>query len=130
MLFSRVTKFSVNDDRMQFGTMTFLRTRPGFIGLGTENGKPVILLPGMHLSNSPNFEFQRSVSVNDAVITNGPLNIIRVSPGQIGLATVNGRPIVLESGVHFTDEAAPHQHFPMLFSVYPQSSCSFACAAC
>merc|ERR1719502_1410336 len=72
--------FDMKEDQMQFGTMNFVRVRPGFLGLATENGKPVLLLPGQHLSNEPNFQLEEFADVNDNMIVNGPLNLIRVPP--------------------------------------------------
>jgi len=103
---STTKSFPVTADEMRYGTLVLIRVRSGFIGLGTDNGKPVLLLPGMHLYNAPNFEYSGPTSVNDNLIKNGTVNIIRVQPGQVGLATVNGTPIMLESGVHFIDEAS------------------------
>lgn len=35
--------FEFKEDHMFFGTVSFVRVRPGFVGLGTENGLPVLL---------------------------------------------------------------------------------------
>ena len=45
-LFAKVQVFDAKEDQMKFGTTSFVRVRPGLLGLGTENGKPVLLLPG------------------------------------------------------------------------------------
>ena len=45
-LFAKVQVFDAKEDQMKFGTISFVRVRPGLLGLGTENGKPVLLLPG------------------------------------------------------------------------------------
>jgi len=90
---------------MRFGTLSLIRVRPGFIGLGADNGKPVLLLPGLHFYNAPNFEFMMCRNVNENLIQNGTINIVRVNPGQVGLATDNGEPVILDSGVHFINEA-------------------------
>merc|ERR1719502_1457165 len=93
--------FDMKEDQMQFGTMSFVRVRPGYLGLATENGKPVLLLPGQHLSNDANFELQTFADVNEPIITSGPLNLIRVAPGYLGLATLNKKPVILDAGLHF-----------------------------
>merc|ERR1719499_939354 len=91
----------MKEDRMQFGTINFVRVRPDFLGLATENGKPVLLLPGQHLFNEPNFELQSFANVNENRIASGPLNLIRVPPSQLGLATLAKQPLILDAGLHF-----------------------------
>ena len=41
-----VARFRVTSDVIQHGAMKVIRVRPGFIGLGTENGRPVLLQAG------------------------------------------------------------------------------------
>jgi len=98
--------FPSTADCMLFGTITLVRVRPGKIGLGSDNGKPVFLLPGVHLYNAQNFEHQGSASITDQMIKNGPITIVRVSPGEVGTATNNGEPVLLEEGMHFIDQPA------------------------
>jgi len=102
---STTKSFPATEDQMRFGTLSLIRVRPGFIGLGADNGKPVLLLPGLHFYNAPNFEFMMCRNVNENLIQNGTINIVRVNPGQVGLATDNGEPVILDSGVHFINEA-------------------------
>mmetsp|Transcript_61212 Transcript_61212/g.108858 ORF Transcript_61212/g.108858 Transcript_61212/m.108858 type:complete len:691 (-) Transcript_61212:171-2243(-) len=103
---SEKQRFQVTDDVMMFGTMALIRIRPGFIGLGSDNGVPLFLLPGLHLLRAPNLQYQGVKSVNEDLIENGPLRLVRVRPGMVGLATLNGEPVVLDSGVHFINEAS------------------------
>ena len=93
--------FDVKEDRMCFGTVSFVRIRPGFIGTATDNGNPVLLLPGQHLYNNANFALQEIKSVSENYIANGPMHLVRVSPGFLGLVSINKRPIVLQAGMHF-----------------------------
>ena len=100
--FGTTTKFfDVKEDQMQFGTVSFVRVRPGFVGIATDNGKPVLLLPGQHLYNNANFALGRLVSVTEQYVANGPMHLIRVNQGNLGLVSINQRPIILESGMHF-----------------------------
>jgi len=103
---SEKKRFQVTSDVLMFGTMALVRVRPAFIGLGSDNGTPVFLLPGLHLLQATNLQFEGVKSVNDNLIKNGPLNLVRVQPGLVGLAAINGEPVVLESGVHFINEAS------------------------
>ena len=93
--------FDMKEDQMQFGTISFVRVRPGFLGLATENGKPVLLLPGQHFSNAPNFQLESFADVNSNMITIGSLNLIRVPPSELGLATIAKQPMILDAGLHF-----------------------------
>ena len=77
------------------------RVRPGFVGTATDNGKPVLLLPGQHLYNNANFSLLEIKSVSESWISCGPLHLIRVSQGYLGLPSINKRPVLLESGMHF-----------------------------
>jgi len=93
--------FDVKEDAMCFGTVSFVRVRPGFIGTATDNGMPVLLLPGQHLYNNANFALKEVKSITESFISNGPLNLVRISPGYLGLASVNKRPVILDAGMHF-----------------------------
>ena len=100
--FGTTTKFfDVKEDKMSFGTVSFVRVRPGFIGTATDNGRPVLLLPGQHLYNNANFSLLEIKSVSESYIRNGPFHLVRVSPGYIGLVSINKRPAILEGGLHF-----------------------------
>jgi len=52
----------------------------------------------------PTFDFEGIRSINDALIEIGPVKVIRVGPGMVGLATMNGKPVLLDVGVHFVNE--------------------------
>ena len=93
--------FDVKEDRMQYGTVSFVRVRPGFIGIATDNGMPVLLLPGQHLYNNANFALLDIKSISESYIKNGPLTLVRVSQGYLGLASINKRPVILEAGMHY-----------------------------
>ena len=75
--------FDVKEDRMQYGTVSFVRVRPGFIGIATDNGMPVLLLPGQHLYNNANFALLDIKSISESYIKNGPLTLVRVSQGYL-----------------------------------------------
>ena len=40
-------------------------------------------------------------SVNEQLITNGPVSIIRIKPGNVGLATSSKQPVLLGAGLHY-----------------------------
>ena len=95
-----VARFRVTQDVITHGAMKIIRVRPGHIGLGTQNGRPVLLQVGRHVINDPLFVFQRAVSLTDQHISIGTSHIITVQPGYVGLCTVNGRAHFLEPGHH------------------------------
>jgi len=93
--------FDVKENHMSFGTVSFVRVRPGYVGIGADNGKPVLLLPGQHLFHEATFELVEFADINENRISSGPLHLIRVPPATLGLATLNKKPIILDTGVHF-----------------------------
>jgi regulator of protease activity HflC (stomatin/prohibitin superfamily) len=106
VLGAETKQFSTNDDSISFGTLSILRVRPGIVGLATDNGRPVFLLPGLHVYDRPNpLQFGGSKSLKDAIIANGRLNVVRVNPGQVGTSTINGTTVLLEQGTHFINDA-------------------------
>jgi regulator of protease activity HflC (stomatin/prohibitin superfamily) len=97
--------FQTTDGVMNFGTITIIRVRPGNIGVATDNGKPALLLPGLHFYDQPNpLQFSGEKPMTSNVIQASPFHLIRVNPGQVGVATINGIPVLLEAGVHFLNE--------------------------
>ena len=74
------------------------------------NKRPIILESGMHFVFNPGFEMKKSgrdtrghphSSVNEQLITNGPVSIIRIKPGNVGLATSSKQPVLLGAGLHY-----------------------------
>jgi len=97
--------FDVKEDTMCYGTVSFVRVRPGYIGTATDNGMPVLLLQGQHLYDNANFALLEIKSVTEYYIANGPLNLLRISPGYLGLCTINKKPVILDAGMHFINSA-------------------------
>ena len=55
--------------------------------------------PGWHLAETVGCDVLKA-SVADAVIKFGNLTIVRVLPGSVGLAELNGQPLLLSPGTH------------------------------
>ena len=64
----------------------------------------------MHFLYSPGFEMKKapgssggppSASVNEVVINNGTISLIRVTPGSVGPASGSKQPVLLGAGLHF-----------------------------
>ena len=91
-----VARFRVTNDVIRHGAMKIIRVRPGFVGLGTQNGSPVFLQPGRHVIMDPLFQFTKSMSLTEQHIQVGTSHIITIPPGFVGLCRVNGKPHFLE----------------------------------
>jgi regulator of protease activity HflC (stomatin/prohibitin superfamily) len=95
-----VTIKPLTDNLIASGVIHILRVLPGHLGLGTANGLPIILLPGRHLINDPLFAYTGQAAMTDAHISVGPVHIITVPSGQVGLCTVDATAHFLEPGRH------------------------------
>lgn len=78
----------------------------GSMGLSMRNGRPVVLRPGRYVLLSPLHHFVEQKSINDDLIKFGPLTIVTIKKGQLGLSWRNGETIILEPGRHIL--VAPH----------------------
>lgn len=58
---------------------------------------------GWHLLDTVTCEV-RIASMTDAVVQLGTLHVLRVFPGQLGLAQLNGHPTLLSPGVHLVND--------------------------
>lgn len=63
------------------------------------SGRTRALGPGWHLAETVGCDVLKA-SVADAVIKFGNLTIVRVLPGSVGLAELNGQPLLLSPGTH------------------------------
>lgn len=79
----------------------------GEIGLLLDNGNPVFLAPGRYTFESPLKKFLGTKSISDARIDLGPIQIVTINQGELGLSTKNGKNIILEPGRYFLE--APHK---------------------
>merc|ERR1719421_2182693 len=96
---------SVNDVVITNGPISIIRVMPGFVGLATSSKQPVLLGAGLHYISDPSFEWEGTKNVIDSVhIQNGPISLVRVRPGHVGLATINKAPVILDSGMHYIVE--------------------------
>jgi len=70
------------------------------------NGQPEIYFGGRHLIMNPLISWDNIYSISDDKIQSGPMSIIRVPAGQIGLAYNNFEVELLLPGVHAKNEAS------------------------
>jgi len=95
-------------DYITGGNITIARILPKKIAVAMDNGQPVVLLPGRHAYNSPLFKLEQNkiYDLDRPDISVSSLSIIRVKPGQLGLAKMNGNPVLLMPGVHIRNDIA------------------------
>ena len=58
--------------------MTIVRINQGQLGLAFSNSQPRLLLPGLHVYNSPSFQYQKTVDITETFISLGPVSIFTV----------------------------------------------------
>jgi len=69
-------------------------------GFYLHSGKPELKLPGRYFVPSPLTSWHRKWSQGDDVITCGPVSIVRIQRGSVGLAYNNSQPEILLPGRH------------------------------
>ena len=84
---------SVNDNVICNGPLNLIRVPPSMLGCATINKQPVLLDAGMHFLYSNGFQWLGTRDVTASIIENGPIKIIRVMPGYLGLATSAKKPV-------------------------------------
>lgn len=67
------------------------------------NGKIRVLGPGWHLLETVNTTVTKAELTSD-LIRHGALTILRILPGNVGLGTVNGYPVILGPGRHLIND--------------------------
>ncbi len=101
--------------------IVIVNVSPEEIGLGRQNGQPVLLAPGLHVKTR-HFQFDRTIKVDDLLslgngndekkvlekhcINHGVLEIVMIPPSYRGFATLHGHPVVLKSGLHVINDAS------------------------
>lgn len=83
--------------------------KDGEIGLCLNNGKPEFLAPGRHTLWSPFREYIGTVSITQKNIRLGPIEIITINQGELGLTVKNGENIILDQPGRYILRT-PHQY--------------------
>jgi regulator of protease activity HflC (stomatin/prohibitin superfamily) len=103
------SKHMLSENHIKEGIVQIIRILPGEIGLATEEGNPIVLLPGRHAYNSAQFIYNaadnKNISVHD-LISHSTISIVRVQTVELGLASENGNPILLLPGLHAHNTAS------------------------
>lgn len=72
--------------------------REGEIGLAMLNGSPKFLAPGRHTFWSPLNSMVEVVSITKKLIEIGPIQVVTINQGELGLSLRNGETILLDPG--------------------------------
>jgi len=86
------------DTPIQHGQVSIIRVLQGQIGLAFNDSSPYLLLPGLHVFNSPVFRFSRIVSLSDPLIQHGPITIFTVASGTVRVCYDSGQVKIFEAG--------------------------------
>eukprot|EP01023_Acetabularia_acetabulum_P030495 TRINITY_DN2869_c0_g1_i12.p1 TRINITY_DN2869_c0_g1~~TRINITY_DN2869_c0_g1_i12.p1 ORF type:complete len:597 (+),score=129.90 TRINITY_DN2869_c0_g1_i12:236-1792(+) len=70
----------------------------GFVGLGWDNGQPILLPPGIHEWQSDTLFFNKLIELKSNVIELGPYTLVTVDEGYSGITQNNGRQVILDGG--------------------------------
>merc|ERR1711998_38618 len=106
-----------NDDEVSWPevpALKIVRVRPGKIAMVYDNGQPRVLQHRMEPYEllRPQCEFVKLGNALDDVVSldnRSTLDLVRVRPGNIGLAWEDGRPVILPEGLYSL--RAPRQQF-------------------
>jgi regulator of protease activity HflC (stomatin/prohibitin superfamily) len=81
---------------------------PGKIGIIKHNGKIEAVGPGRYILFNPRASLETIFSLSENHNNFETLHIIRVQKGEVGFATDNGRPIILDEGIHVRNSRLFH----------------------
>eukprot|EP01083_Nonionella_stella_P080497 221266_1 len=88
-------------DHITAGPVTIVTVSEGQYGFAVDNGRPVILRPGRHVRNSAVFEFIRAQRLTDKLISFGPITIVTVETGEVGIGNKNGFLMEMPAGYQY-----------------------------
>jgi len=80
------------------GQVSIVRVLQGQIGLAFMESSPRLLLPGLHVYNSPVFKFVQIVDLSVPLITHGPVTIFTVASGTVRVCYDSGVVRIFEAG--------------------------------
>lgn len=94
-----------SDLQIQNGSTSVIRVETGKFGLSHSDGRPSVLLPGLHAHNNGNWVFSQFVdSASDWSFP--PLNVFTVEPGTVRSAFVSGKIKLYQAGRYFVNDTA------------------------
>lgn len=91
---------------IRHGNRTIAIIDEGFIGHAEDNGKTVLLPPGIHVWTSDSLDFKCAVDLNQDIVRLGPYTIVTVDAGYAAVTMNNGEMVVCDGGAtHLLDHA-------------------------
>jgi len=94
-------------NRLEHMGLTICRVGPGQIGLAYEHGTTAVLLaPGLHVYNTPNFKFSGTTDVQTNYFQHGSFHVVRVQRGFYALVWESPtQPRILREGNYAINSA-------------------------
>jgi hypothetical protein len=102
-------------DQTQFGTATIVRVLDGQVAIASDGTKYEVLMPGLHVRNSPTFKFYGKFKQTDEVISVGPINMFLVPSGSVRACYTGGVLDVFEPGTVHPLRKTDANHCDCLF---------------
>jgi len=91
---------SIKDALIQHGPLKIMTVSEGKLGYGTDKGKNLLFAPGRHVVKSNEFLWKGCIDLTQDNIKIGEWQLVRVDFGRVGVATMRGKMLVLEPGIH------------------------------
>jgi regulator of protease activity HflC (stomatin/prohibitin superfamily) len=92
------SKATMTDPIINHGQVTIVRVLQGQLGLAFTDSTPRLLLPGLHVFNSPTFKMDRIVEMKTQEIRHGPVTIFTVASGTVRVCYDAGVVRIFEAG--------------------------------
>merc|ERR1719350_2017545 len=86
------------NDQLCHGNRVILVVEQGFVGVGLDNGQPVLFPPGIHVWTSETLRYKESVSLDKHVLHFGPYTLLTVDEGYAAVTQNNGKQQIMPGG--------------------------------
>jgi len=95
---SQENRAKMIDPVIRHGQVCIIRVNQGQIGLSFMDSTPRMLLPGLHVYNSPVFRFEKIMELASPLIQHGPITIFTVASGTVRVCYDSGSVRIFEAG--------------------------------
>ncbi len=94
--------YPLTDETIHVNSTAFwiITIKEGEYGLATDQGKPIILGPGIHIINNSFFNLEKRVKQTESVITHQTLHRVIIPQGIRGVALDGDLPVLLAPGIY------------------------------
>jgi regulator of protease activity HflC (stomatin/prohibitin superfamily) len=97
-------KYRALDDVIREGPITVVRIPQGQLGFAMNNALPEVLLPGVHARNNANWRFDDSKSVDNELLSYGPIKFLTVKSGAVRVCYLGGKVHIYPEGRYAVNE--------------------------